>query len=382
MIGSELKRELLEGIAPLPAPMLSLYLDVAPANSAGKAFVLHAAQALKALNLDKGYVGRVTERLRQEFVRLKGRSLVIFAGEDPDRTFDAFYLQARLPLMAADGAQAFWGKPLVAPLLFALDQKTRYAAIYVAADHVRVFEVFLGQIEDVAGYVRSVSTDDWVEYSHGRTSHGIGVMGRGGADVDTFQARLENASARLYRTLLPGLERKLEAEKVDGVILLGEEGPVKVFEDAMSSPMRAKVAGKLPGPANPAAAAHEWLPLVSGLIATDSAAHARALLDRIEETGVWGAQETLELLQAGRLHTVVVPWSGSGTVYQTSGGVVSAMEPEAIDLAADETVAAVTLLQVLPDLVQRTGTILAFAEGEAEKRLIDDFGGMAGLRRW
>ena len=37
---------------------------------------------------------------------------------------------------------------------------------------------------------------------------------------------------------------------------------------------------------------------------------------------------------------------------------------------------------MLVDLVQASGTKLEFAEGEAEERLNEEFGGMAGLARW
>lgn len=387
MIGSNLKLALLDNIAPQQGPILSLYLDVNPANpdSTGKAYVLRAASALRKLDLDKAYVAQVTEKLRQEFSRVEGRSLVIFAGPDLNTAFDAYYLQTELPFLAAeDGAIAHWGRPLVAPLLFALDQRERHAAIYVAEDRVRLFEVFLGQIEEIADYVRSVDTAEWVSYRHARRSHGIGigVAGRGGADVDTFRARLDEASARLYRTLLPEVEKTLEEGRIDRVILLGQEASLSAFEAVLPAAIKQRVVGQLPGPANPDAPAHEWLPLVTDLVSNSEAAHEQALLDRIKESGVWGVQEVLTLLQENRLHTLVVPWSELGTAFLTDGGLVTASMAEATTLRPDETVQEISLMEVLPELVQRTGTILEFAEGPAEARLMAEFGGMAGVRRW
>ena len=387
MIGSSVKLALLDNIAPQHGPLLSLYLDVNPANpdSTGKGYVLRAASALRELNLDKAYVAQVTEKLRQEFSRVEGRSLVIFAGSDLSTAFDAYYLQTELPFLAAEGgAIAHWGKPLVAPLLFALDQRERHAAIYVAADRVRVFEVFLGQIAEIADYVRSVDTDEWVSYRHARRSHGIGigVAGRGGADVDTFRARLDESTARLYRTLLPEVEKTLEEGRIDRVILLGQDSTLSTFEGVLPAAIKQRVIGKLSGPANPDAPAHEWLPLVKGLVASAEAAHEQALLDRIKESGVWGVQEVLTLLQANRLHTLVVPWSELGTGFLKDGGLVTASMAEANALRPDETVQEVSLMEVLPEIVQSSGTILEFAEGAAEVRLMAEFGGMAGLRRW
>lgn len=387
MIGSTLKLALLDHIAPLPGPLLSLYVDVNPANpdTSGKAYVLRALEAVKALDLPKAYVEALGERLRQQFARLEGRSLVIFAGSDLNEQFDAYYLQTELPFLAdAGGALAHWGRPLVAPLLFALDQRERHAAVFVATDRVRLFEVFLGQIEEVADYVRTVDTDSWVDYREARRSGamGIGVAARGGADVDSFKDRMDEATLRLYRALMPEVAKTLEAGLIDRVILLGQAGPVGAFENLMPADLRQRVVGKLPGHANPAAPAREWLPLVIGLVEESEAAHEAALLDLIREGGVWGVEETMTLLQQNRLRTVVVPWSGLGDGYLTAGGWVAASLAEAEALRPGETVEAVSLLEVLPALVQRTGTVLEFVHGPAEERLMSEFAGMAGLRRW
>src|SRR5690606_15307380 len=112
----------------------------------------------------------------QEFVRAQGRSLAIFASEDEDGLFDSYFMQTRLPLLTANGgAIASWGRPFVAPLLFTLDQKERYAVVYVSSERVRVFEVFLGQIAELSDHERVVDTDTWQPYRHARRSPAVGV---------------------------------------------------------------------------------------------------------------------------------------------------------------------------------------------------------------
>lgn len=387
MIGSTLKLALLDNIAPQAGPLLSLYIDVNPANpdTSGKAYVLRAADAMRGLDLPKEYAHAVTERLKLQFARVEGRSLVIFAGQDLEEQFDAYYLQTELPFLAsAGGALAHWGRPLVAPLLFALDQRERHAAVYVAADRVRLFEVFLGQVEELADFVRSVDTDSWVNYREARRSGaiGIGVAARGGADVDSFKDRMDEATLRLYRSLMPDVTKTLEDDRVDRVILMGQAGPVNAFENLMPTALKERVIGKLPGHSNPAAPAREWLPLVAELVEDSEAEHELALLDRVREGGVWGVQECLTLLQENRLHTLVVPWSGLGNAYLTESGWVATSLAEAESLRPGETVEEVTLLEVLPGLVQQTATLLEFAEGPAEERLMNEFAGMAGIRRW
>lgn len=386
MIGRNLKQALTQRIAEQDAPILSLYLDVNPANAdnTGNAAVLRAAAAMRGAGLGKEYIAAISARLSQEYVIAKGRTLVVFAGQDPSQEFDAYYLQTHLPLLGrSDGALAHWGRPFVAPLLFVLDQRERYAAIYVSADRVRVFEVFLGQIDEVSDHIRLVDTGDWQPYRHARRSPGLGagVAARGGADHDSFRDRMREASARLYRTLLPELEKSLKAEGVERVVLLGTPSALAPFQEALSAGMRGMVVDQLPPPANPDAAAHDWLPPIQQVVDRVEAERELALLDAVHEKGVWGLQQTLTLLQDRRLRTVIIPWDGSTTVFRADSGRVGATAEEATALDPLGSVSQVALLEVLPDLAAAGGTVLEFVDGQAQQRLLDEFAGIAGVLR-
>src|SRR5690606_6687211 len=282
MIGENLRRAL-EAAKRQEPPVLSLYLDVNPANpdNTGKAVVLRAAEAMREAGLDKGYVDDVTRRLEKHFVIPEGRSLVIYAGEDPDELFEANYLQTRLPLLGrTGGALALVGAPFTAPLHYVLDQKERYAVLYVSSERVRVFEAFLGQIAEVAEFEREADTDDWTVQREARRSPavGAGVAARGGADVDRFDDRMREATARLYRGLMPQLGKALAEEGIDRLILSGTPEPLAAFKEAMSSGLRERLAGEMPPPSHPDADAREWLPTVSELIERIEEEHELALL--------------------------------------------------------------------------------------------------------
>lgn len=387
MIGSNIKKALAEQVEQHTGPVLSLYLDVNPANpdNAPKAVVLRAAEAMRAVGLDKRYIEAVTSKLGKHFVIPEGRSLVVFAGQDVDELFDAYYLQTRLPLLGmSGGALANWGKPYLAPLLFALDQKERYAIVYVSAERVRLFEAFLGQIEELEDFEREVDTDEWRSYRNARRSPavGAGVAARGGAAVDRFRDRLEEATARHYRSLLPRIHERLKQEQVDRLILMGTPGALAAFQEQLDADLKERVVGTLPPPANPDGPAREWLPLVTDLMAKVESEHELALLDRVRESGVWGLQEVLSLLQQHRLHALVVPWTPESTVYRAGDGRVVASPQEAEALNRDGTVAEVPLLEALPELVAQSGTALEFVAGEAEERLEREFAGLAGITRW
>lgn len=387
MIGSNLKLALTEHIDTKADPVLSLYLNVNPShpdNTQG-AFVLRAAEAMRGAGVAKDYIDRITDRLSKEFSRPEGRTLVIFAGQDPAKQFDAYYLQTDLPFLeASDGVIAHWGRALVAPLLFVLDQRERYGVLYVATDRARMFEAFLGQVDELLDFVRNVDTDDWTPLREARRNPrmGLGVAARGGADVDSFQDRMEEATARMYRGLLPQIEKLVDQERMDRLILVGQAPALSAVQGNLSPKLQERLAGTLPPPTNPDAPAHEWQPLVQELIAQTELKFEMQLMDKVREGGVWGVQETLNMLQDGRLHTWLVPWSQAQPVWLTFSGRVAATLEEAEALRPGDEVAEVRLMEVLADLVQQSGTILEFAEGKAEERLNAEFGGMAGITRW
>lgn len=385
MIGENLKAAL-QAAGRHEPPVLSLYLDVDPSNpdNTGNAVQLRAAEVMRGIGLEKEYIDRVTRTLSKHFVIPEGRSLVIFAGEDAE-FFEAHYLQTRLPMLGrSDGALAHWGTPFTAPLHYVLDQKERYAALSIGAERVRVFEAFLGQIAEVAEFEREANTEDWTIQRHARRSPavGAGVAARGGADVDRFEDRMREATARLYRNLMPELERAIEAEGVDRIILSGTPEPVAAFRGAMSPALEERLAGEMPPPADPNADAGAWLPDVRELVEQIEERHELALLDEVRESGVTGLHETLTLLQEHRLRTVIAPWVLEARVHRAEDGRVALSAEEAAVLSPGQAVSEAPLLKVLPTLAQASGAELEFVAGEAEARLNEEMGGLAGLRRY
>lgn len=386
MIGENLQRALEQATAHLP-PVLSLYLDTNPANpdNVQKAFVLRAAEAMRQQDLPNDYVSNITKRLEMHHVIPQGRSLVIFAGENPDEFFEAHNLQTRLPLLShSDGALARWGTPFGAPLLYVLDQKQSYAVINVSVERVRVFEAFLGQIEEISSYERETDTDTWRVQRHARRSPGIGigVAARGGADVDSYQDRLDEATARMYRGLMPEVESELDNEGIERVIISGTAASIAPFKQAMTDGLAKRLVDEIQPPTNPDGAASEWLPLVSGVIARVEGEQESALLDEIAESGVTGLHDSLSLLQDHRLRTVVAPWVLETTVVRAADGRIATSSEEAKVMSPGQAVEEVRLLEVLPELVERSGAVLEFVAGDAEVRLQQEFGGLAGLKRY
>src|SRR5690625_4507516 len=111
MLDKQTIRAIREQLAPEAAPVLSLYLNVNPAEPGNrqKASVLRARTALEGLDIPDGLRREILRRLDQEHVIPEGRTLVLFSGEDPKKLFRLEYLHEELPLLnldASDGALA------------------------------------------------------------------------------------------------------------------------------------------------------------------------------------------------------------------------------------------------------------------------------------
>lgn len=387
MIGSNLLNILHEQITAYPEPVLSLYLDVNPANHANeqKAYVLHAREALQKLPLDKDFIEKILFRLSQELVIPQGRTLIIFAGAVPEKLFEAHYLQADLPLLdLTDGALARWGAPFTAPLEFALDQQERYALLYVSEEHMRLFEVFLGQIEELADFARVVDTNEWHDFRLGRRHASMNgfAAARANGNISRADSRLEYATEQVYRALLPQLTEILKKQSINRIILLGLPEAMTTFENLLPIDLRKLVVARLPGPPTADAAAPEWLGLVANTIKQVEEQHEEKLLDQIRETGVWGFDETLRMLQDRRINLLVAPWHVSGFVLRGDDGRIAFSDEEARTVFAGEKYQAVPVMDVLPDLISEGNAKLEFVEGASEARLNSDFGGLAGIKRW
>jgi len=173
MIGKEEIHRIRELIGAKEGPVLSLYVDVNPAKpeNAGRAYALRAKDAIKALEVPGDLSERVLEVLQNQV--LEARTAVFFAGED---LFEVLPLQVELPLVNSvktafldekagrylvDGVLAHWGEPFLLPLVYALDEYERYGIVYVDRERWRVFEVFLGEIEEVHDAFLALDTEAW-----------------------------------------------------------------------------------------------------------------------------------------------------------------------------------------------------------------------------
>ena len=394
MIGKEEIRRIRELIGAKEGPVLSLYVDVNPAKpeNAGRAYALRAKDAMKALEVPGDLSERVLEVLQNQV--LEARTAVFFAGED---LFEVLPLQVELPLVNSvktafldekagrylvDGVLAHWGEPFLLPLVYALDEYERYGIVYVDRERWRVFEVFLGEIEEVHDAFLALDTEAWRRLSldaPGRRFN-LGGIARGGAGQDLFAKRLEAWEERFYKALAHELERLSEARGFTRLVLMGPEEHTTLFLGHLPKRLRERVVAELPSLPHPGASPGEVLKRLEPVLEEVERREEVKLLERLEEAYPKAAfgPEVLARVQEGRVEVWVLPWHLEQEVYLCQD---FAFADEAQALAYCESPEKKPLAAVLASLAVGYATKLEFVRGEAENRLLER-GGMAALLRW
>lgn len=355
--------------------MLSLYLDVNPAHpdNRNRAYLLRAREAMETVGAPPEVAHRVLEALQDI---PQARSRVVFSTPEELEVYD---LQVELPLF--EGVEAYWGEPYLTPLLYLLDEHERVGVVFLDSEKLRVFEVYLGEIEEISGAFRAVDPQAWrrlTQDSPGRR-YGPGGAHRAAADADHFARRMEAWTHRFYKAVAEQLEQLSLERNLQRLVLIGQKAEASVFKEMLPRRLRERVVAILPSLPNAQAQASEVLKLVEEALERIEREQEVRLLDEVAERGVAGLEQTLELLQQGRLHLLVLPWRLGGSAYQAADGWVSSSLEAA--RAHGEPVQEVALRRVLPELAAAYGTRLEFVRGPAEERL-EGLGGLAGLLRW
>jgi hypothetical protein len=384
MLNKHSIRFIQQAVAPQRDDVLSLYLDINPANIDNKnnATFIRVKDELKNLEFPKPLIETVLKKLENAYAFPQARSLVLFASRD-EELLELYPLPYALPFLSKRGVLARYGQPYVIPLLQTLDAQHRYGVVLMDEAHGRYFEIAFGQIEEVKDAFRPLDTHEWRGLSEASRGVAVGVAARGGVAKDHVEHRKEAWSHRFYKEMARELERTLNEDEVPVFFLLGLAQHRQDFKRTLSKTTLQKLAACLPPPSNLGAPAQEIARLVKPAIAEYERKVEEALLSDVVEQGVRGLGATLEALQAGRLQTVVAPSEHNPTVYVCSETLYVTSSLADLERYCPEQHYQVSLLQeVLPDLVASHGARLTYLHAKVETSLLQSCDGLAGLKRW
>ena len=374
-----------ENIAPRSAPILSMYLNVNPAEptNANRAWLVRVKDSLKGLDVPREVREKVMREL--EVTRPAARTYVVFAAEDLTQVYS---LQVDLPVVdvAHGRIEARWGEPYVFPLVYAIDEYARHGVVLIDKEKWRFFEVYLGEIKEVADTFLGLSLDhDHTRKLERRPAErwvqGNVVLG-GGAEGDHYERHIDAWVERFYKRAASILEKLVAASSIDALIFMGPNEDTHFLEQYLPRALRHRVAGHVPSLPKPNPSAGEVLQKVAPVISEKLEAAELALLDEIRDVGRWSIPTVLKELQMGRFYLLVAPWNPNASVLRCAGGLVVTNQQEVEAYCPGQRGEPVALRDVIVDLAIAHGARLEFVHGEAESRLFREFGGLAALSRW
>ncbi len=383
MLTKDQVRLVRDRIAHHQPPILSVYVDVHPARpeNARRGWFIRVKDSLKAFDIPTALYERVINLLSEE--RAQARTLVLFAATDLLERYD---LQMELPVvdLAHGRVECRWGEPYVTPLLYALDEYERTGVLYLDQVGWHFYEVFLGEIEEATDAFRIISPEEWQELSRYLPVLYNGLFQKRVATHPArFARRMEMWAQRFFKRLAHLLEDVMAQRDIRRLVLLGPAEDTRFFEQFLSRSVRSRVVGRVSDIPYPTPSAAQVLEKVSPVLEEAERAHEQALLDSVRErAGIWGLDPTLEALQTGRMETVLVPWRIEAHVWRCPEGWVAGTPQMARVFCPDSELSEVPLRDIIVELATDYGARLEFVRGEAEQRLLHEYGGLAGLPRW
>jgi hypothetical protein len=329
--------------------VFSLYLPTNPAlpGNTPRMWELRVKHALEATGAPRGLGEELLPRLRSS---TRARTAAVFAHAGATEIID---LAVDLPVIdpSTGEVEAMWGEPLLAPLHLALSGP-RWAIAQVDRESARLFEVFAGEIEELATLTRATTSQLLDEPEPSKQVHPSYVPSRGGAMYDQVERRDDGWMQHFYRDVAALLSRSIGKRGIDRVAVMGPTEDTHRWMEQLDENLRARAAVQLGSLPNPRVSASEVLHHCEPAFARDQEQREVAMVDEIAGQSVIGLERCVRELSIGRLYLVAATWS--------------------LPRGSRELLVRQTAL---------TGARLCFMSGRAAVMLSDNCGGVGGLLR-
>lgn len=364
-------------------PVLSVYADVNPAKpvNAKKGWIIRVKNSLKENNIPDYIKNKVLEVLELE--KPSAKTTAIFAADDFIERYD-FNIELPVVDVANGKIDLSWGKPNVTPLIYSIDEFERTGILYLKKKGWKFYDFFLGELRELEETFTEIKKSEWddLESSIEEITKDF-LKERVPTHPDKFPRRVDAFVIRFYKHLSGLIERIISSGEIKRLILLGPDEQTKFFSQYLSKHVRniiAAFAGDLPvHEASPARIKEKIFELLERI----ERENELKLINKIANSDyVSGIEKTLDALQAGRIYNLIVPWSLNEKVFSCKDGYLSSSEEKVKSICGEEKIEVINLKNIIIDLAFNSGARLEFVRGEAEKKLLNDFGGLAGVLRW
>jgi hypothetical protein len=294
-------------------PILSLYVNLDPAlpeNQAGTpAWRIWLKNTLKQLDGSvKPKQRPLWENLHQqaeayfEHYQPGSKSLALFI--TPDTTID-------YPLPVSVENEAAFGKPLVTPLLWAIDEYEPYLIVMVDHEKAHFMTAYLGSVGYQEAATLELDTSDWSHKTTQATSGAVEKLAQRNAR-DDFDKRVEQYTEHFYHDVAHRAVKLAAEQKARRIILAGDEQAAHAVRDCLPETASSSVVAVLPIPmrspvkeildhAAPAALEYER---------QEEMALVNQIIDMVKAggRGALGHKAVSAALNQHRVELLVAPW--------------------------------------------------------------------------
>lgn len=237
---------------------LSLYLNVNPAERENQArtpaWRIELKNALTALeadmkSTDKAAWDHIRVRMEQflEDYTVSSKALALFFSPEYEEVYE-------LPLPIEH--QYSFGKPMIAPLMWAIDEYERYLILLVDQEKAHFVTAYLGSASMSDTMTLEIDTDDWRERTQVPARSG-GQTTTQGSHIENVIDRVEEQQERFHREVAQRAQALVEEEGIDRIVLGGSEDSAHAVRSMMHDKTAQQVIAILPIPLR--AAPHEIL---------------------------------------------------------------------------------------------------------------------------
>lgn len=372
----------IQNFSQMPEPLLTLYVNTKstepskhPVIPAHLTWLKKEANAL-ARQLPPSEGGAFQKELRRVETFFHDRhprekSLVIFAGK---RTWQETPLQVEIE------NELRWGKPAISQLLWLFDEHQPYCIVVVDSSGARFFRYQLHEMLELKGKKFVIDISQWKKKELGHVT-GQNVRKTRGSQRDTFQRRMDAQFSRLCSDTAGQIATLCRQENPAGIFLVGASGFAGPIEKSIPLEFRDLVAvinedlGKL-------SSAEIWPRLEPILTEWENHRKVTKIEDLLasEHGAVTGIDETLTLLQAGSIRTLVLARDLNLSLHRclNCGHLDRSADPVCpVCKSARETV---FLKDILPNLAESGKAEIEVVSGDAARKL-QEVGGIGGWLR-
>lgn len=233
------------------------------------------------------------------------RGLALYMGRSLERVYE---------LSVAFENRALFGAPVIAPLLWAVDEYEPYLIIQVDQEKAHFLTAFLGGAGTEETITLELSSEDWRQYTMAPTMAPV-MAGGGtiqGSHRDRFMDRVDEQIERFHRQVVSQAQELVKKNGAQRIILAGSEEAAHAVRRLMPEALAQAVVAILPIPLR--AAPHEVLAQALPVALDYERQHEARLVEQVigmaksGGRGALGRDAVLAALEERRVEVLFVPW--------------------------------------------------------------------------